>query len=805
MNNAIEIHGATAHNLKNISLEIPRDRIVAFTGVSGSGKSSLVFDTIYTEAQRQLIDTFGSFARRRLPKLSRPPVEEIRNLATAIVIDQKRLGTNLRSTVGTATELATYLRLLYSRCGEPFVGPSFFFSFNNPDGMCHECHGFGRKISVDTDLLLDRKRSLRDGAIRHPDYKPEGWMWRELMVMDLFDVESPIEEWPAKAVERLLYAEGIEITKRHGAGIYSKNFVGIARKLEDLYLRKGEITLSSARKNAYERFFIDSFCPACGGTRINERARSVLLGGRSIADVSQIELSELDSFLATVSGDVASPLVAKMRRILSHLIEIGVGYLSLDRPVGTLSGGESQRVKMARQLDCDLIGLLYIMDEPSIGLHPRDVGRLVDMLNGLRDLGNTVLVVEHDATVIRSADWIVDIGPVAGKEGGTVLYNGPITEFRCAGTATARAVFGNWSEGHQPGRDQGERSRTADSVPGPTPDSGYSRCPQRASDRTQSDRAPASSEVKPGGTGPRRQPTQWYTISGATANNLKDLTVRIPKGVLTCVTGVAGSGKSSLVHEEFCRRYPEAIVVDQSPIGRSSRSNPATYIGVFNEIRNSFAAANGVKPALFSFNSAGACPKCKGLGHLTVEMSFLDDVTMTCDECDGRRFTAGVLDLCLDGSNIHEVLCMTVDEAASFFRSPKVRRRLHVLQDVGLGYLEVGQPLSTLSGGEAQRIKLAAELHKEGNLYVMDEPTTGLHPTDIARLLSVIQRLVRYGNTVVVIEHNLDVIGRADWVIDMGPEGGELGGEIICEGTPEKIAGSASSYTGRYLAEVMAV
>ena len=747
--NSIDVIGATTHNLKNLTLSIPKEKIVAFTGVSGSGKSSLVFDTIYTEAQRQLIDTFSSFARRRLPKLSRPPVEEIRNLATAIVIDQKRMGANLRSTVGTATELATYLRLFYSRAGKPQIGPSFYFSYNNPEGMCGACHGFGRKISVDANLLLDRSVSLRDGAIRHPDYKPEGWMWREIMVMELFDVDAPIESWPDEDVERLLYAESIPIEKRHGAGIYSKNFIGVARKLEQLYLRKGEITLSSARRNAYDRFFVDSPCAECGGSRINERARSVVIDNRTIAELSDVELEELDSFLAGVHGEVTAPLVAKMRRILSHLISIGVGYLSLNRPVATLSGGESQRVKTARQLDCDLVGLLYIMDEPSIGLHPRDISKLVEMLYGLRDRGNSVLVVEHDPVVITGADWIVDIGPVAGKGGGEVLYNGDLDGFRNADTATSRALT----------RDEDGQPITG-----------------------------------------RREPNGWFSITNAASNNLKNLQVRIPKGVFTCVTGVAGSGKSSLIHDEFCRLYPDAVVVDQSPVGRSSRSNPATYIKVFDDIRKAFAAENDVKPALFSFNSTGACHKCKGLGYLSVEMSFLDDVTMTCDECGGKRYTDEVLEYQINSRNIFEVLCMTIDEAAEFFTTSRIRKRLGVLRDVGLGYLEVGQPLSTLSGGEAQRIKLASELHKEGNLYVMDEPTTGLHPADIERLLSIIESFVERGNTVIVIEHNLDVIRRADWVIDLGPEGGRFGGEIIAEGTPEQIAANSRSYTGQYLA-----
>ncbi len=440
MNQAIGVVGARIHNLKNVSVEIPKDRIVAFTGVSGSGKSSLVFDTIYTEAQRQLIETFSSFARCRLPKLSRPPVEEIRNLATAIVIDQKRLGTNMRSTVGTATEISTYLRLLFSRCGRPFIAPSFLFSFNHPEGMCPECQGLGRRIRIDADLLLERSKSLRDGAIEHPDYRVGGWAWRELLAIDLFATDTPFESWPAEGIERLLYTEGIPITRRHGAGVYAKTFEGVARKLERLYLKKGEITLSQARKNAYERFFVDSECPSCGGSRLCERARSVQLEGHGIDELSELEFEELDRVMAAVKGELAEPLVRKIRRILGHLIHIGVGYLTLNRAVATLSGGESQRLKMARQLDCDLVGLLYILDEPSIGLHPRDIDKLIEMLVGLRDRGNSVLVVEHDPAVIRSADWIVDLGPEAGSRGGgRVVAEGTLERIaRCPHSHTGR-------------------------------------------------------------------------------------------------------------------------------------------------------------------------------------------------------------------------------------------------------------------------------------------------------------------------------------------------------------------------------
>ena len=751
MDRNLEVVAATTHNLKSVSVAIPRNQLVVVTGVSGSGKSSLVFDTIYTESQRQLIETFSAFARKLLPRLSRPPVEEIRNLGTAIVIDQKRLGRNSRSTVGTATELITYLRLLYSRVGSPFIGPSFYFSFNHPEGMCPECQGLGRRVDVDVDRLLDPSKSLREGAIVHPDHTVGSWAWRELVGSNLFDNDTPLCRWSEADRDRLLYSEPVPIERRHGAGVYMKKWEGIARKMLRVHVGKGEIQTGQYKSTVFDSYFVDSDCSACHGSRINERAQSVRIDGVSMADLTSAELTDVDQFLAGVDAETAVPLVTKMRRLLSHLIEIGVGYLSLNRPVATLSGGESQRVKMARQLDCDLVGLLYILDEPSIGLHARDTEKLVSLLRNLADRGNSVLVVEHDPDVIRSADWVTEIGPGAGTDGGMVTWNGPRAEFESADTITASLL----------GRQR---------------------------------------EVT-------REPRTWsdaYSVRNATIHNLHDVSVDIPKGVLTCVTGVAGSGKSSLIHDVFCRQHPEAIVVDQSPLGRSSRSNPATYIGAFTQIRKEFASACDADPSLFSFNSKGACPVCKGLGYVSVEMHFLDDIRKSCDECGGRRYREEVLALSYRGKSINDVLNMPIVDAACFFSSREVRRKLDVLCDVGVGYLELGQPLSTLSGGECQRVKLASELHKSGNLYVMDEPTTGLHMADIDRLLEIIDRLVGRGNTVIVIEHNLDVIGAADWVIDLGPGGGRDGGRIVATGTPDQVAVCDESHTGRFLQQRLA-
>ena len=744
--NDIVIKNARTHNLKSVSLTIPKDKIVVFTGVSGSGKSSLLFDTIYTEAQRQLIETFSTFARARMPKLSKPDVEEIKNISTAIVIDQKRMGSNLRSTVGTATELYTYLRLLFSRCGDEFIGPSFAFGFNHPLGMCPDCKGLGKQIKVDIDLLIDKEKSIAEGAIDHPDYKVGGWQWRELGAIGLFDTNKKVKDFSKTELDDLLYAEGIPVDKIHGAGTYTKKFEGVARKLERIYLKKAPEELNEGRKNAYQKYFTYAECGSCQGSRINKNARRVKVGGKTIPELVKMEFTDLYSYLGGIDTEIARPMVTKMKQILSHLINIGVGYLSLDRPVSTLSGGESQRVKMARQLDCDLVGLMYILDEPSIGLHPRDNHKLIEILKELRNKGNSVFVVEHDPDIIRCADYIIDVGPRAGANGGEIIYSGPF-----AGLAQSKGL-------------------TAEFL---------------------NNRSPVAKTRKPW--------TKYIEIKNASLNNLKNISTKIPKGVLTCVTGVAGSGKSSLINDVFLNQNRGAIVIDQSPIGKSSRSNPATYVGIFDEVRKEIAAKTRTSASLFSFNSAGACPKCKGLGTISYEMNFLDEVRVTCDQCQGKRYTEKVLAIRYNGKNIDDILHTTVAEIKGFFKDSQINKKLQVLTDVGLDYLELGQPLSTLSGGEAQRIKLASELHKKGNIYVMDEPTTGLHMADIEKLLSIIRRLVENNNTVVVIEHNLDVIKNADWLIDLGPEGGARGGQIVFEGTPESITACSQSYTGQFL------
>lgn len=742
----IIVKNAHANNLKNIDIEIPKHKLVVFTGVSGSGKSSLLFDTIYTEAQRQLIETFSTFARTRMPKLSRPDVDDILNLSTSIVIDQKRMGNNLRSTVGTATEINTYLRLLFSRVGKPFIGPSFYFSFNHPEGMCPHCKGLGKKIRIDTDMFLDREKSIRQGAINHPHYKIGGFLWKELISLDVTDADKPLKDFSDDELNLLLYSEPFQILNTGEKLTYNRTYEGLVRKLEKAVTSRADDESAEEEKNAYSKFFTYKPCDHCGGTRLNERALSVTTDGLTIADVCRMELTVVLPFLQNIDDEISRPVLRKARFLLEQLIEIGVGYLSLDRAVGTLSGGESQRVKMSRQMDCNLVDMLYVLDEPTIGLHPRDNENLINILFRLKDKGNSVFVVEHDADVIRSAEWIVDIGPGAGKSGGTIVYNGEPAGIKSSGSITAEFL--------------NKKNKPA-----------FSRKPFES----------------------------FYEVENATANNLRNISVKIPKGVLTCVTGVAGSGKSSLIHECFARQHPEAIVIDQSPIGKSSRANAATFIGVFDLIRKEFASATGTDPSLFSFNSKGACPKCNGQGMLTFELHFLDSVKTVCDECEGKRYHSEVLDLKLFGRNIAEILDMTVNQSYEFFKSSKIKKHLHLLQEVGLGYLKLGQSLSTLSGGESQRLKIATELTAESNIYIMDEPTTGLHLSDIENFYRIVKSLVANENTVVIIEHNLDIIKFADWIIDLGPEGGKKGGELIFQGLPEDIVNCPRSVTGKYL------
>ena len=748
----IIVENAHTNNLKNVSINIPKHKIVVFSGVSGSGKSSLLFDTIYTEAQRQLIETFSSFARARLPKLSRPDVDEIKNLSTPIVIDQKKMGSNLRSTVGTATELATYIRLLYSRIGQPFINqPSFAFSFNHPEGMCQCCHGLGKVVHIDEDSFLDREKSLREGAILHPFYKKNSYMLKELIQYGIFDNDKPLREWSKEELHKLLYSEPIELSKEQTGLTYRRFHEGIITKIERSVMEKGNDEKEEDEQNERERFLVYKTCPECHGTRINKRARSVKINGIGIDEAFRMELSELLEFMRNVNDPqgISVPLIRKIVYVLEQLVRIGVPYLTLERPVSTLSGGESQRVKMARQLDCNLTDLLYVLDEPSVGLHPRDTERLIALFNELRDKGNSVFVVEHDPDIIRCAEWVVDMGPKAGSLGGSVIYNGTAEGLLSAEGLTAEQL----------------RKRLGSDSFRPT-----------------------------------RQWSDYYLIENACENNLKNITVRIPKGVLTVVTGVSGCGKSSLIHGCFVPQHPEACVINQEPVGRTTRGNIVSYMGVFNHIRNLFSETTGQEQSLFSFNAAGACPKCEGRGFLSFEMSFLDAVRTKCDDCNGKRYNSRAQSYKYKGKDISEVLDLTVNQAFDFFGDvPSILKHITLLQDVGLGYLTLGQSLSSLSGGESQRLKIATVLKKTGGLYVMDEPTTGLHMNDIENFFSIIDRLVNSGNTVIIIEHNPDIIRRADWMIDLGPEGGSKGGYLLFEGRPCDAVSDPHSITGRFL------
>lgn len=748
----IIVENAHTNNLKNVSINIPKHKIVVFSGVSGSGKSSLLFDTIYTEAQRQLIETFSSFARARLPKLSRPDVDEIKNLSTPIVIDQKKMGSNLRSTVGTATELATYIRLLYSRIGQPFINqPSFAFSFNHPEGMCQCCHGLGKVVHIDEDSFLDREKSLREGAILHPFYKKNSYMLKELIQYGIFDNDKPLREWSKEELHKLLYSEPIELSKEQTGLTYRRFHEGIITKIERSVMEKGNDEKEEDEQNERERFLVYKTCPECHGTRINKRARSVKINGIGIDEAFRMELSELLEFMRNVNDPqgISVPLIRKIVYVLEQLVRIGVPYLTLERPVSTLSGGESQRVKMARQLDCNLTDLLYVLDEPSVGLHPRDTERLIALFNELRDKGNSVFVVEHDPDIIRCAEWVVDMGPKAGSLGGSVIYNGTAEGLLSAEGLTAEQL----------------RKRLGSDSFRPT-----------------------------------RQWRDYYLIENACENNLKNITVRIPKGVLTVVTGVSGCGKSSLIHGCFVPQHPEACVINQEPVGRTTRGNIVSYMGVFNHIRKLFSETTGQEQSLFSFNAAGACPKCEGRGFLSFEMSFLDAVRTKCDDCNGKRYNSRAQSYKYKGKDIFEVLDLTVNQAFDFFGDvPSILKHITLLQDVGLGYLTLGQSLSSLSGGESQRLKIATVLKKTGGLYVMDEPTTGLHMNDIENFFSIIDRLVNSGNTVIIIEHNPDIIRRADWMIDLGPEGGSKGGYLLFEGRPCDAVSDPHSITGRFL------
>ncbi len=742
----IVISGARENNLKNVHLRIPKRKITIFTGVSGSGKSSIVFDTIAAESTRLLNENFSMFVRSFLPRVPQPDTDAIENLSMAVIVDQKRLGGGSHSTMGTITDISPILRLLFSRAGQPYVGEPNMFSFNDPQGMCPECNGIGRKLNVDMDKALDMSKSLNEGAIKLPDYKVDGWDWSLVVQSGPFDPDKKLSQYSEEELEKLLYGKAKKVKMDFAGKAMNVTVEGVIEKFTNKYIKQDLKAKSERTQKAVAPFITEGTCSTCHGSRLSEAALSCKINGCNIAEMSSMEVGQLIRVIREIDIAVAAPIVKSLTERLQHLVDIGLDYLTLDRETDTLSGGESQRIKMVKHLSGSLVDVTYIFDEPSVGLHPRDVHRLNELLQKLRDKGNTVIVVEHDPDVIKVADHIVDVGPHAGSHGGTIVYEGSFQGLLESATLTGTHMKRPLQLKHD-----------------------------------------------------SRQPTGKLSIKDATLHNLRNVNVTIPMGVLTVVTGVAGSGKSTLINDVFLSQNPDAIVIDQSAVGVSTRSNPATYTGIMDDVRKAFASANKVNKGLFSFNSKGACENCQGLGVVYTDLAFLESVKLPCEVCGGRRFKEEVLAYKLNGKSIAEVLEMTVERALEFFEQKEIVRKLQAMSDVGLNYITLGQPLSTLSGGECQRIKLASELHKQGSIYVMDEPTTGLHMSDIGQLLTIMNRLVDAGNTVIVIEHNLDVISRADWIIDMGPDGGSNGGEVVFEGTPSQIIHAEQSITGKYL------
>ncbi|GAQ59275.1 ATP-binding cassette domain-containing protein [Streptomyces acidiscabies] len=770
----IRVHGARVNNLRDVSVEIPKRRLTVFTGVSGSGKSSLVFGTVAAESQRLINETYSAFVQGFMPNNARPDVDVLEGLTTAIIVDQQRLGADPRSTVGTVTDVNAMLRILFSRLGTPHIGPAKAFSFNVASisgagavtieragqtvkerrsfsiqgGMCPRCEGRGAVTDFDLTQLFDEERSLNDGALLVPGYKTGGWSYRLYSESGLYDADKPIKRFTKKELHAFLY---LEPTRMKIAGI-NMTYEGLVPRIQKSMLAKDREAMQPHIREFVDRAITFTTCPDCDGTRLTDAARSSKIGGISIADACAMQISDLAEWVRKLDDPSVAPLLTALGETLDSFNEIGLGYLSLDRPSGTLSGGEAQRVKMIRHLGSSLTDVTYVFDEPTTGLHPHDIRRMNDLLLRLRDKGNTVLVVEHKPEVIAIADHVVDLGPGAGTAGGTVCYEGTVEGLRATDTLTGRHL---------------------------------------------DDRAKLKDEV--------REPTGKLEIRGATRHNLRDVDVDVPLGVLTVVTGVAGSGKSSLIHGSV-PRTAGVVSVDQTPIKGSRRSNPATYTGLLEPVRKAFAKANGVKPALFSANSEGACPTCNGAGVVYTDLAMMAGVSTTCDDCEGKRFQAAVLDYHLGGKDISEVLAMPVAEAAEFFatgeaKTPAASRILGHLADIGLGYLTLGQPLTTLSGGERQRLKLATHMSDKGGVYVLDEPTAGLHLADVEQLLALLDRLVDSGKSVIVIEHHQAVMAHADWIIDLGPGAGHDGGTIVFEGTPSALIASRTTLTAEHLAE----
>ncbi len=741
----IIVKGARENNLKNISLRIPKKQISLFTGVSGSGKTSLVFDTIAAESQRLLNETYNSFIRHRLQQYGKPDVDSMENLSVAIIVDQKRIEGNSRSTVGTITDLYALLRLLFSRIGIPFVGHSNAFSFNNPQGMCSCCEGLGKIHTVDLDELIDKDKSLNEGAIRFPSFEPGGWRWTRYIYSGLFDNDKKIRDYTPEEWHNLIYADGLKLSNPAPEFPKTAIYEGVLPRFQRSFLRKESREITGKHRQRYKEVVRKQTCPECQGTRLNPTVLTCQIAGRNIADCCRMQIDELLPFVKSIRNDSVTPLLNALIGSLTNLLAIGLGYLSLSRETSSLSGGESQRVKLVRHLGSSLTDLTYIFDEPSIGLHPNDVQKLNNLLLELRDKGNTVLIIEHDPDVIRIADHVVDMGIGAGRQGGDIVYQGDYQGLTKADTPT-----GDYLRSHK-------------------------------SLKTN-----------------YRQATGYLTLEGCSLHNLKNISLRLPRQVLTVITGVAGSGKSSLV-QSLIQTYTDIVLIDQSTLRGSKRSNVATYIGIADLIRRLYAIQNRVSKSLFSHNSDGACPECKGLGFISTDLAFLDAVEVCCEHCQGSGFRPEVLPYKLYDRDITQIFSLTISEASTLFTEPEVVGPLQRLCEVGLDYLTLGQSLNTFSGGERQRLKLATELGNRGNIYVFDEPTTGLHGSDVCKLLRLFDRMTNDGNTVIIIEHNMDIISQADWIIDMGPGAGKEGGEIIFEGYPKEIIYQDASLTGKHL------
>ena len=743
----ILIRGLRQNNLKNVSLDIPKGKIVVFTGVSGSGKSSIVFDTVAAESQRQMNETYTAFMRGRLPKYEKPKVERIENLSASVIVDQSRLGGNARSTVGTISDMYAALRLLYARIGRPCAGTASYFSFNDPNGMCPECSGIGKVMTVDIEGRIDPEKTWQEGMADLPAFHVGNWYWKQYAESGLFPLDKKWKDFTEQERNRLLYGADTPDGKR-----LSKKVDGISHYLHRMLINRDTSQLKEASVKRLMYRVEGRPCPVCRGRRLNAKSLACKVAEYSIDEMCAMEFTELVTVLNTIRDPRAATIVESLTASLNRMIDIGLPYLSMDRESSTLSGGEAQRLKLVRYMGSSLTGMTYIFDEPSTGMHPRDVYRMTKLLQSLRDKGNTVLVVEHDKDVISIADEVIDVGPLAGKNGGEILFQGSYGDLLISGTRTGNAL--------------------RETAP-------LKACP--------------------------RMPKGFLPVRNACAHNLKNVSVDIPLGVLTVVTGVAGSGKSSLIRDVFAKQYADRVVlVDQSPVTATGRSTPATFLGFFDEIRKAMAAESGADPALFSFNSKGGCPVCGGRGQRVTELVFMDPVTTVCETCEGKRYSPEALACRYRGKNIVEILEMSAEEAYAFFRdNRKLRKALGAMLEVGLPYLSLGQPLSTLSGGERQRVKLAKYLDKQGNIYVLDEPTTGLHASDVKTVMELLDSLVERGNSVIVIEHNLDVMKQADYLIDVGPDGGTGGGQIVFTGTPAEMAAHGRTITAEYLRKAL--